>query len=369
MTVTLMNVDKTVVHEAIQAALSDGSLLGDLSEELSVGMRFRRELESRLITLELAAGGQSARSRRPSSGREPKWNEDKRDRLIGDAVIASFGRLRSTDRRVAGTALSSRLYFAINRRGLILAEIPNRYYSSVHRGVHSSETTTDFEASVIAAFSGVLSNFISASQLTLSCVARRSYMNRSYLHRLVSSSGGSMAGFEILFRLRNTFESTAAEIMVSVERQMVALLEESTSRRSPKAYPMVVSVTSEQPNDASETSTSRSLLSTAHATILRAARLRVGGISQERFALECKLDRTYMSDLERARAHPSIATVMVLSRRLGLRAATYVALVEELTQTMINEQNATRLLEVRLQTCGDLLGSNRYRRRADRSSG
>ncbi len=53
------------------------------------------------------------------------------------------------------------------------------------------------------------------------------------------------------------------------------------------------------------------------------------GISQERLALECELDRTYISLLERGLRTPSLWVIFVLSNRLGVAPDRMVRDVEQ----------------------------------------
>ena len=52
------------------------------------------------------------------------------------------------------------------------------------------------------------------------------------------------------------------------------------------------------------------------------------GYSQERLALECGLDRTYISLLERGLRQPSLGTIFQLGRALRIRPSRLVAKVE-----------------------------------------
>ncbi len=56
---------------------------------------------------------------------------------------------------------------------------------------------------------------------------------------------------------------------------------------------------------------------------LRTAR----GLSQERLAAECLLDRTYISLLERGMRQPTLTTLFALSARLGVKPSIFVARV------------------------------------------
>ena len=61
--------------------------------------------------------------------------------------------------------------------------------------------------------------------------------------------------------------------------------------------------------------------------VLRELRTRAG-MTQEAVALDAGLDRTYISMLERALRQPTLETVLVLSRALGVTASEIVAMVE-----------------------------------------
>jgi transcriptional regulator with XRE-family HTH domain len=50
--------------------------------------------------------------------------------------------------------------------------------------------------------------------------------------------------------------------------------------------------------------------------------------SQEKLALECGLERTFISFLERGMRQPSLGTLLKLSKVLGVSAAEMVARVE-----------------------------------------
>lgn len=61
---------------------------------------------------------------------------------------------------------------------------------------------------------------------------------------------------------------------------------------------------------------------------LREARQRAG-ISQEKLAHQCGLDRTTLSLLERGKQQPTLGTILLLADHLGIRASTLVARVED----------------------------------------
>lgn len=50
--------------------------------------------------------------------------------------------------------------------------------------------------------------------------------------------------------------------------------------------------------------------------------------TQEELALDCGLDRTYISLLERGERQPTLQTILTLSQNLGVSAATMVAQTE-----------------------------------------
>ena len=61
--------------------------------------------------------------------------------------------------------------------------------------------------------------------------------------------------------------------------------------------------------------------------VLRQKRKKVG-FSQEQLALECGLDRTYISLLERGLRQPTLTTLFVLAGSLGIKASRLINLVE-----------------------------------------
>jgi len=54
------------------------------------------------------------------------------------------------------------------------------------------------------------------------------------------------------------------------------------------------------------------------------------GFSQEKLALICELDRTYISLLERGKRQPSLTTILEVSAILGIPASELIKLTEEL---------------------------------------
>ena len=53
------------------------------------------------------------------------------------------------------------------------------------------------------------------------------------------------------------------------------------------------------------------------------------GISQEKFAEYCDLDRTYSSLLERGQRQPTITTIFKIANALNINASVLVSLVEK----------------------------------------
>jgi len=54
------------------------------------------------------------------------------------------------------------------------------------------------------------------------------------------------------------------------------------------------------------------------------------GISQEDFALNADVDRTFVSQMERGIRQPTITTIMKLAEALGIQASALVARMERL---------------------------------------
>ena len=52
------------------------------------------------------------------------------------------------------------------------------------------------------------------------------------------------------------------------------------------------------------------------------------GISQENLALEAQIARSFLSEMERGIKRPTLATLMVLSKTLGINASKIVAIFE-----------------------------------------
>ncbi len=53
------------------------------------------------------------------------------------------------------------------------------------------------------------------------------------------------------------------------------------------------------------------------------------GITQQNLALDCELDRTYISLLERGLRQPTIKTLFALSRYLDIKPSRLVKMIEE----------------------------------------
>jgi len=53
-------------------------------------------------------------------------------------------------------------------------------------------------------------------------------------------------------------------------------------------------------------------------------------LSQEKLALLCNLDRTYIGLLERAQRQPTISTIFVIAQNLNISASEIIQDVEEL---------------------------------------
>lgn len=67
----------------------------------------------------------------------------------------------------------------------------------------------------------------------------------------------------------------------------------------------------------------------AFGKILREKRKQVG-LSQEKLALLCGLDRTYIGLLERAERQPSISTIFVICEKLNISPSQLIREVEEM---------------------------------------
>tara|TARA_R110002074_G_C12468159_1_gene659995 strand:+ start:1155 stop:1391 length:237 start_codon:yes stop_codon:yes gene_type:complete len=68
-------------------------------------------------------------------------------------------------------------------------------------------------------------------------------------------------------------------------------------------------------------------LSQAFGKVLRERRM-AAGLSQEKLALECGLDRTYISLLERGLRQPTLSTVFVVAQVLNVQPSVVVREIE-----------------------------------------
>lgn len=68
-------------------------------------------------------------------------------------------------------------------------------------------------------------------------------------------------------------------------------------------------------------------LQTAFGEILRQLRNKTG-FSQEQLALDCGLDRTYISLLERGLRQPTLSTLFTLAKSLGIKPSKLIGSVE-----------------------------------------
>jgi transcriptional regulator with XRE-family HTH domain len=71
-------------------------------------------------------------------------------------------------------------------------------------------------------------------------------------------------------------------------------------------------------------------LQTAFGDVLRQRRVKAG-YSQEQLALDCGLDCTFISLLERGLRQPTLATLFTLADSLGIMPSTFIATVEKKT--------------------------------------
>lgn len=69
-------------------------------------------------------------------------------------------------------------------------------------------------------------------------------------------------------------------------------------------------------------------LESVFGNVLRSLRVK-RGLSQETLAFESGLDRTFISMLERGLRLPSLATLLVVAKPLGLSASELLKIVEE----------------------------------------
>ena len=73
-------------------------------------------------------------------------------------------------------------------------------------------------------------------------------------------------------------------------------------------------------------------LQIAFGDVLRKRRLKAG-FSQEQLALDCGLDRTFISLLERGLRQPTLTTLFVLADSLGIKPSRLIAAVESINNT------------------------------------
>ena len=72
----------------------------------------------------------------------------------------------------------------------------------------------------------------------------------------------------------------------------------------------------------------RTNLQTAFGDVLRKTRTQAG-LSQEQLALDCGLDRTFISLLERGLRQPTLTTLFSLAHSLEIKPSKLIASVEE----------------------------------------
>ena len=72
-------------------------------------------------------------------------------------------------------------------------------------------------------------------------------------------------------------------------------------------------------------------LNSAFGDVLRSLRDKAG-ISQQTLALECELDRTYISLLERGLRQPTISTIFILAKTLDIKPSVMIGMVEDFTE-------------------------------------
>jgi transcriptional regulator with XRE-family HTH domain len=70
------------------------------------------------------------------------------------------------------------------------------------------------------------------------------------------------------------------------------------------------------------------LLSKSFGEILKQFRTEQG-LSQEQLSIECELDRTYISSIERGHRAPTIHTLFKIARSLKTKPSTFIKLLEE----------------------------------------
>lgn len=60
-------------------------------------------------------------------------------------------------------------------------------------------------------------------------------------------------------------------------------------------------------------------------------------LSQEKLALMCNLDRTYIGMLERGQRQPTISTLFIIAKNLNISASNLVVAVEQLLEDASDE--------------------------------
>lgn len=63
-------------------------------------------------------------------------------------------------------------------------------------------------------------------------------------------------------------------------------------------------------------------------------------LSQEKLALKCNLDRTYIEMLERSERQPTISTILVIAEILNISASNFIKEVEQLIENSDSTVNA-----------------------------
>ena len=339
------------VAEAILATLAHQSLRGDLPAELTLGMRLRRELALRNVTVSWSRGPEKSGPMKPHRSRQILWHEDNRDRPIGRALITTLAHAEPVGGEVP-EAVARDLVGALRLRGLSATLTWNRIacFRRFTDAQMPREMKREYRDSVIEAFGEVLSETLKASGISVAQTALLSGLSRAYVRDVMECRKDSIPSLDVLFRLQSPLRRSAAVMVALVEEQLErqGRRMKRVSRRFPSSTEIAFDVTA-----AKGLPPSRDVLSLAFATILRATRLRLGALSQEHFALEAGLDRTHVSNLERARTHPSIATVIAIAHRLGVRAGTFIGLIESLVQTAIDDAHAYQLLDGRFSSGSD----------------
>jgi predicted transcriptional regulator len=346
-------IEKAVV-EAIRATLAPQSLLGDLPAELTLGMRLRRELALRNVMVSWSRGSEKRGAIEPYRARQILWHEDNRDRPIGRALVSTLAHVEVVGAEVPDEVARD-LVGALRRRGLSAAPAWNRI--ACFRGFTDAqmpgEMRREYRDSVIEAFGDALSAVSKNSDISVVQTARLSGLSRGYVLDVMECRKDSVPSLDVLFRLRSSLRCSAVDMVARIENHLKRRGGRMKRVSLRNQFPTEIAL---DPTAAEELTLSppRDALSLAFATILRATRLRLGGLSQEHFALEAGLDRTHVSQLERARTHPSVATVIAVAHRLGVQAGTYVGLIESLIRTKIDDAHAYQLLDARFGKEGAL---------------